>query len=126
MPAKPVPSEVRDAATVLLTYLVGIVREVAEQSAASDSEGYYDAKTSPMGQTGFLRLAREGAFPTFRMGRKLVAKRQDVHAFIESQERRKADTTKPQPRKAPRSDSAAAICDWMIGQDTEPSTERSR
>lgn len=128
MKANEFPAEVSAALTTIAWYFAGLMLDAAKQRASQDADGagYYDAKSSPMGPTGFLRLAREGAFPTFRMGRKLVAKRADVHAFIESQERRKASTPKPQPRKGPRTIHDDVMAYYRGEErDTGPSTERS-
>lgn len=128
MKAHELPAEVSAAFTTIAWYFAGLMLDAAKQRATQDADGgYYDAKSSPMGPTGFLRLARAGAFPAFRMGRKLVARKVDVHAWIESQKRAEQQRrAAPQPRKGPRSDSPAAICDWMLEKDAAPSTERSR
>lgn len=48
---------------------------------------YYTANDNPLGKRRFLECAREKFFPTFSVdGRgKLLARREDVHAWIESQ-----------------------------------------
>ncbi|UQA61829.1 hypothetical protein [Polyangium aurulentum] len=94
---EPAP-DVLGALATLATYFTGIVRNAATGNAANDtSERYYDARSSPMGRRAFLRLAREQAFPTFKAGKRLVARRADVHAWIEAQEGARARA----PRKAP-------------------------
>jgi hypothetical protein len=86
------------ALATLAAYFARIVRDAIPGNAANDtSERYYDARTSPMGRRAFLRLARQKAFPTFKAGKRLVARRADVHAWIEAQEGAHA----PAPRKTP-------------------------
>jgi hypothetical protein len=54
---------------------------------ASGSE-YYSANNSPLGsRRAFLDAARRGAFPSFKAGRSVLAKREDVHRWIESRPR---------------------------------------
>jgi hypothetical protein len=71
-----------------LATLAGYMASLCKQptvTEAADAARYYDAHTSPLGRRAFLRLAREGAFPTFRAGKKLLARRSDVHVWIEAQ-----------------------------------------
>ncbi|UQA61783.1 hypothetical protein [Polyangium aurulentum] len=97
-PERAEPEVVLGALATLAAYFARIVRDAVPGNAANDtSERYYDARTSPMGRRAFLRLAREKAFPTFKAGKRLVARRADVHAWIEAQEGARA----PAPRKAP-------------------------
>ena len=46
---------------------------------------FYTSHTSPMGHRRFLRLAREGAFPSHRVGRTVFARREVVDAWIAAQ-----------------------------------------
>jgi hypothetical protein len=83
-----VPPDVTGALHTILLFLVDTVREVAQNSAANDtSVDYYDAKTSPLGATTFRRAAAAGRFPVFKIGRRLVARRADVDAWIATQAR---------------------------------------
>ncbi|MBK7582095.1 MAG: helix-turn-helix domain-containing protein [Myxococcales bacterium] len=51
--------------------------------AAPQAGDWCDAKTSPLGSPWtFRRLAKQGAFPTFKQGRKLIARRADVERYI--------------------------------------------
>jgi predicted DNA-binding transcriptional regulator AlpA len=79
MPSMPTNDPLVDALRPLAAALV---------SAMRDSEGprYYDAKNAPMGRTAFLRLAAEGAFPSFKVGKRVRALASDVHAYIERQQ----------------------------------------
>jgi hypothetical protein len=79
------PAHVAAALATLAGYMASLCKQPAPTETA-DGGRYYDARTSPLGRRAFLRLAREGAFPTFRAGKKLLARRSDVHAWIEAQE----------------------------------------
>lgn len=46
---------------------------------------WVDAATAPMGARRFRTLARQGAFPATKDGRKWMAKRVDVDAYLRSQ-----------------------------------------
>lgn len=76
--------------------VVAVKDELAKQSKKNEGPRYYDAKNAPMGKTAFLRLAAQGAFPSFRVGKKVRAKADDVHAYIEAQE-----GAKPRAARAP-------------------------
>ncbi|KYG01796.1 hypothetical protein BE21_55890 [Sorangium cellulosum] len=77
------------------------MRDVANENAAGDTSAtYYDAKTSPTGPTTFRRAAAAGAFPSFRVGRKLMARRADVDAWIATQAR----TPKPKEQNGDDAD----------------------
>ncbi|MRG98550.1 hypothetical protein [Polyangium spumosum] len=116
-----------------LKWLVTLVIETAAQHGRRDEQPYYDAKGSPMGKTAFLRLARENAFPTYRAGKKLLAKRADVDAWIQSQKIARPRTPRPPPgaRAVPPVDvnalSPAEAHELAMGRDPKqgPTTERS-
>ena len=95
------PPEVIAALATLLRYAGGLMREAIEASPNGNGGGFYDAKTAPMGRTAFLRLAREGAFKATKVGRKVLARKDEVDAWIESRA-----TTAPHrsTREAPASD----------------------
>jgi hypothetical protein len=75
---------------VLLGALLALVADaVAERLGEARQDGgedgrYYSADDSPLPRRAFLRLARKGAFPSFRVGKKVLALRADVHAWIEA------------------------------------------
>jgi hypothetical protein len=99
IPGSDPPSDVLGALATLARYCASLVRDAAAGHAANDtSERYYDARTSPMGRRAFLRLAREKAFPTFKAGKRLVARRVDVHAWIEAQKGARPPGPRPRPR----------------------------
>src|SRR5689334_4488867 len=86
MQARDLPPDVLEALATLLRYAKGFIREatVDKQPDESDEGAYYDTRSAPMGPTAFLRLAREGAFPATKVGRKVLARKSDVDAWIRS------------------------------------------
>lgn len=71
------------AFATIARYLADSMREASNENAAGDtSPAYYDARTAPTGPTTFRRAAAAGAFPSFKIGRKLMARRADVDAWI--------------------------------------------
>ncbi|WP_438032208.1 hypothetical protein [Sorangium sp. So ce204] len=98
-----VPPDVTKAVDVLLLYLINLVLDAANENAARDTGAeYYDAKSCPMAPTTFRRAAAAGAFPSFKIGRKLMARRADVDAWIATQAR----TPKPKEQTADDVDAA--------------------
>ncbi|WP_438019842.1 hypothetical protein WMF18_12575 [Sorangium sp. So ce315] len=95
--------ELSKALATIARYLADSIRDVANENAgrATGSE-YYDAKTSPTGPTTFRRAAAAGAFPSFKVGRKLVARKAEVDAWIATQAR----TPKPKAQSADDVDAA--------------------
>jgi hypothetical protein len=67
----------------LRALIADAVRRSAAPQAARDI--WVDAHTLGLGRRRFLRLAREGAFPTYKRGKAYVARRGDVDAYIERQ-----------------------------------------
>src|SRR5690349_230194 len=63
--------------------VVAVKDELAKQSKGTEGPRYYDAKNAPMGKTAFLRLAKDGAFPSFKVGKRIRALASDVHAYME-------------------------------------------
>jgi len=84
MQSDDLPPEVIAAIVTLIRYAKDILRTAMadNQAGESEDEGYYDARSAPMGPTTFLRLAREGAFPATKVGRKVLARKSDVEAWI--------------------------------------------
>lgn len=98
-----VPPDVTKAVDVLLLYLINVVLDAANENAARDTGSeYYDAKTSPTGPTTFRRAAAAGAFASFKIGRKIVARKADVDAWIATQAR----TSKPKAQSGDDADGA--------------------
>lgn len=86
---KPVSQdELSKAFATIARYLIDSMREVANQNAVRDTGAeFYDAKSCPMAPTTFRRAAAAGAFPSFKIGRKLIARKADVDAWIATQAR---------------------------------------
>jgi hypothetical protein len=64
-----------------------LIRE-AVADALPNSDGrdeWVDARTSGLGRRTFLRLAREGAFPVSKVGKRYVTRRRDLAAYLETQ-----------------------------------------
>ncbi|HVW29486.1 MAG TPA: helix-turn-helix domain-containing protein [Polyangiaceae bacterium] len=92
-----------------------LIRE-AVADALPNSDGrdeWVDARTSGLGRRTFLRLAREGAFPVSKVGKRYVTRRRDLAAYLETQRvgdaarlkrsrgRHALDTRRAAPRKPP-------------------------
>ena len=92
---------------VLQRMIMDAVRVATSERAGVDE--WVDARTSGLGRRAFLRLAREGAFPTSRRGKSFVARRADVDAYIEKQRvEPSALPSPPQPLNGPTVDPIAA------------------
>jgi hypothetical protein len=66
------------------TAAAAAARALADLEERETGDEYYDQTTSPLGHKGHLRGAAEGKFPSFRRGKKVLVKRTEMHAFIES------------------------------------------
>ncbi len=81
------PPEVRAALGPIVEWIVTLAIETALKHAkGSEGPRYYDAKNAPMGKTAFLRLAAQGAFPSFKVGKRIRALASDVHTYMEAQQ----------------------------------------
>ncbi|MDB4932458.1 MAG: hypothetical protein JWM10_4942, partial [Myxococcaceae bacterium] len=109
-PAKAAPPTA-DPTQQLLSQLASHFAALLAPMLAAPAERYYDARTVPgeVGRRQFLAAAAEGAFPAFRVGNRLVARREDVHRWIEGRpvEPRPA----PRARKGPKARSAETAAD---------------
>jgi hypothetical protein len=57
---------------------------------------YYSAKDNPLGsRRAFLDAALRGCFPSYKAGRRVLAKREEVHRWIESGDRRREEVAAP-------------------------------
>lgn len=60
--------------------------ETATANDGAESRYYAsDTPGNPLGRRAFLDHAKRGSFPSFRPGKKVLALKSDVHAWIESQ-----------------------------------------
>lgn len=77
--------------------LEALLDALAERIAARLSRqpspvAYFTSDDNPLGsKRAFLDAAARGAFPSFKAGRRVFAKREDVHAWIESRERKRTE-----------------------------------
>ncbi|CAN94223.1 hypothetical protein predicted by Glimmer/Critica [Sorangium cellulosum So ce56] len=95
--------ELSKAFATIARYLIDSMREVANENATGDtSPAFYDAKSCPMAPTTFRRAAATGAFPSFKIGRKLMARKADVDEWIATQAR----TPKPKEQSGDDADAA--------------------
>lgn len=80
-----------DTCTLDLTRIVdaiaqGVARQLVE--ASPRVEAFCNARNNPLGSVrAFLNAARRGDFPSFRAGRRVLARRSDVEAWILTRER---------------------------------------
>jgi len=72
---------------VAIEELRGLIAEAVRTAIAPQGapEVWVDARSSGLGRRLFLRLARDGAFPTYKRGKAYVARRADIDAYIERQ-----------------------------------------
>ncbi|MGK4008368.1 hypothetical protein WMF31_37495 [Sorangium sp. So ce1036] len=85
------------AARRALEAALTLLSEAEEPPTKGTDSGptFYTSATSPLGRRLFLRLARQGAFPSHRVGRLVLAKREAVDAWIaaQSNQKRSASTS---------------------------------
>lgn len=81
----------REKCTVDLKPIVNaIVEAITDRigSASLREETFCHSRNNPLGSArAFLNAARRGDFPSFRAGRRVLARRSDVEAWILSRER---------------------------------------
>jgi len=56
---------------------------VHSELAREDGDELFDQKTSPLGRKLHCRLIRSGQLPGYQAGRRLLAKKSDVLAYLE-------------------------------------------
>jgi hypothetical protein len=80
-----------------------VADKLAERLAARalDAAPFYDADTAPVKRRQFLEAARRGDFPSFKRGKRVLARREDVDRWIESGARARPD---PAPARDEASD----------------------
>lgn len=67
----------------LATRILELVRDAADEPPVEPSP-YYWQDNSPLGHDKHLRLIREGKLEGFKDGRRVFARKADVHAYIEA------------------------------------------
>ena len=80
-----------------------VAARLAERAANDVGAAYYSSEDAPCGPRAFLRGARDGGFPSFKRGRRVLARRAAVEAWIEAQPR----AVRPSP--PPQDDDAALL-----------------
>jgi len=95
-----------------------IVAEAVHEAAAGRlrADDWVDACSSGLGRRNFLRLAREGAFPASKRGKKYVARRADVDAYVE----RQRIQTQPPRRASSRALTPATDASAQIDGNDDP------
>lgn len=70
----------------LVEAIAAVVRDELHAARAGDhAPTFVDKHTSGLGPSVFLAAARAGEFDTFRVGKRFVARADDVRAYIERQ-----------------------------------------
>lgn len=67
-----------------LRTIVEVAANAEQQQAPTSISTYYDQHTAPCGANAYKSAAKAGAFRTWRVGKRLLARRTDVDAWIES------------------------------------------
>jgi excisionase family DNA binding protein len=64
-----------------------LIQDAVNSAMAGRSQPseWIDARSAPMGAKAFQRLAREGALPAVKLGKKWQARRSDVDAYMDRQ-----------------------------------------
>ena len=86
-----------DAFDVLLNELVErfferLAQRITHSTLTARGSEYYSASENPLGsRRAFLDAAHRGDFPSYKAGRRVLAKRADVHHWIESRPRKHSE-----------------------------------
>ncbi|MDX2055677.1 MAG: hypothetical protein SFV15_24960 [Polyangiaceae bacterium] len=62
--------------------LARLIAPYLTELGQTEAELYYDQHTSPLGKRRHLNLARRGALPAHKVGRRVLVRHVDVHAYI--------------------------------------------
>ena len=73
----------RDPLRLLAEALAPFLRDSALPRHRDVPDGYYSQHDSPLGRRRHLDLARRGLLPRRKVGRLVLVRKADVHAFIE-------------------------------------------
>jgi excisionase family DNA binding protein len=88
------PADVSAALEILARAFAPVIaRAVVDELTAGRTADYVDQASSPLPARTHCRLIREGAIPGMQAGRRWIAKRADVDAYIEARSRRKRAKT---------------------------------
>jgi len=75
-------------------------RQLADLEDRATGDEYYDQLTSPLGKLAHLRAVAAGKLPGRRVGKKILVRREDMHAFIETAAPRSKPVSVPKARSA--------------------------
>ena len=89
MNVRPAPDLVAALETLARAVAPVLARAVVDELAAGRTGDYVDQTSSPLPARTHCRLVREGVIPGMRAGRRWIAKRADVEAYIDARSRRK-------------------------------------
>ena len=64
---------------------VGVAAKLGAAPGQGEASRYYSADDNPLGgRRAFLDAVKRDAFPAFRAGKRVLARREDVHRWIEA------------------------------------------
>jgi excisionase family DNA binding protein len=81
------PPDVANAFATIARFFLAELRAAAREPQQGDAGEYVDARSAATGRKTFLRAAKAGAFPSYRVGRRVLARKADVDAWIVSRKR---------------------------------------
>lgn len=70
------------AARTFLRAMETLVVEVAQGSGESDATDWVDQYHSPLGRRAHIEAIKSGQLPGYRIGRRMLARRSDLDAFV--------------------------------------------
>jgi hypothetical protein len=86
-----------------------IAARVVEKLRANDFSGYVDQAASPLGRRRHIEAIRSGALRGLRLGRRYLARGEDVDAFIASSQKSPEAPTAKTPLSASSADEVDAL-----------------
>ena len=82
--------DLQSALTALARVIAPVLaRAVVDELTAGDDADWIDQAASPLGARRHCRLIRDGAIAGMRAGRRWIARRADIDAYIERQSKRR-------------------------------------
>src|SRR5437899_1193843 len=102
--------------------LQSLVESAVRRAIGTGQDDWVDARTSGLGRRTFLRLAREGAFPVSKLGKRYVARRADIGKHLE-QQRARAQGQLEQKRARVRNQNGSATAETPAHSDEREHAE---
>lgn len=105
-----IPSSPRGAIVAALraqSRALGSLADALEQAPADQPSKHLDQHTSPLSRRVYLALARSGAFPTKRVGKRVICERDAFEAWLSTQ----GTNVPAAPVSGPRDIDAEAIAE---------------